>query len=405
MSHRGVAMETSDPKGYYHKELKSIDDLLERDKQREKDGFPRKVKLGRIFRPGKAGKDKIIIVPTVEEEKFYHDIIRYKDNSAVNETTGGSGDGEEGDILGEVPVHQEGEGASGAGEGGGESHEVASSAYDLGKILTEKFSLPNLQDRGKKKTFTRYSYEMTDKNRGFGQFLDKKSTLKRIIRTNQALGRIPDPGNIDSSGFLVDPRDKVYRILSKEKEYEAQALVFFIRDYSASMYGKPTELVTSQHLMIYSWLSYQYEKRVETRFILHDDTAREVPDFYTYYNLSIAGGTRIASAWRLVNEINEKENLARDYNIYVFHGTDGDDFDSEGTESLPELEKIITYASRVGITVISAPHRQPGTSTAEKYVEKSEFLQTRKNFLRMSALSQDADEARVIESIKELIEE
>lgn len=401
-------MGDSNPNSYYHKELKSIDDLLERDRQRKEDGFPRKVKLGRIFRPGKGGKtgkDKIIIVPTVEEEKFYHDVIRFKDGSSESEQTGGSGDGEEGDILGEVPIHGEEGDGSGAGSGDGGEHETATSAYDLGKILTEKFKLPNLQDRGKKKTFTKYRWEMTDKNRGFGQFLDKKATLKKIIRTNRALGRIPDVTKIDSSGFLLDPRDKIYRILSKEKDYEAQALVFFIRDYSASMYGKPTEIVTSQHLMIYSWLSYQYENQVETRFILHDNEAKEVPDFYTYYNLSIAGGTFIAAAYQLVNEIVEKESLARDYNIYIFHGTDGDDLDDEGTDAVKELELMLGYTSRMGITVVRPPSRKPGTSSAERYISKSGLLETRKDKIRMSALGENADEGAVIAGIKELIEE
>jgi hypothetical protein len=398
-------MGDPDQKNYYHKELKSIDDLLARDKQREEDGFPRKIRLGRIFRPGKTGKDNIIIVPTVEEEKFYHDIIRFKNNTAQNEQTGGSGEGEEGEVIGEVPVHGEKEGEGGAGTGSGGDHEVTSSAYDLGKILTEKFKLPNLHDRGKKKTFTKFRYEMTDKNRGFGQFLDKKATLKRIIRTNQALGRIPDVTNINTSGFLVDPRDKVYRILSKEKDYEAQALVFFIRDYSASMYGKPTEIVTSQHLMIFSWLSYQYEKQVETRFILHDNEAKEVPDFYTYYNLSIAGGTFIASAYSLVNEIVAKESLARDYNIYIFHGTDGDDLDDEGTDAVKELNLMLGYASRIGITVVTAPARAAGQTTAEKYIAKSGFLENKKELLRLSALKENSGEGEVIASIKELIEE
>jgi len=403
-----------DMKTYYYQELKSIDELLERDKQREKDGFPRKIKLGRIFRPGKTGKDKIIIVPTIVEEKFYHDSIRFRDRKndrsagtgdGENEETGGSGEGEEGDILGEVPIHQEEKGDGTAGKGSGEGHEVASNAYDLGKILTEKFKLPNLQDRGKKKTFTKYTYEMTDKNRGFGQFLDKKATLKRIIRTNQALGRIPDIQKIDSSRFLVDPRDKVYRILSKEKDYEAQALVFFIRDYSASMYGKPTEIVTSQHLMIYSWLSYQYEKQVETRFILHDDSAREVPDFYTYYNLSIAGGTFIASAYKLVNELVTKGTLARDYNIYIFHGTDGDDLDSSGSEAVKELETMLGYANRVGITVVTSPNRPKGQTTAEKYIDSSGLLEKQHKLLHLSVLKENSDEGQIIESIKELIEE
>lgn len=398
-------MQDPDPKTYYHKQLKSIDDLLERDKQREKDGFPRKIKLGRIFRPGKTGKDKIIIVPSVEEEKFYHDTIRSKDQASENEQTGGSGEGQEGDVLGEIPIHQDGEEAGTAGQGSGEEHETASSAYDLGKILTEKFKLPHLQDRGKKKTFTKFRYEMTDKNRGFGQFLDKKATLKRILRTNQALGRVPDSSNIDSSRFLVDPRDKVYRILSKEKDYEAQALVFFIRDYSASMYGKPTEIVTSQHLMIYSWLSYQYEKQVETRFILHDDKAKEVPDFYTYYNLSIAGGTFIASAYKLVNEIISKESLAKDYNIYVFHGTDGDDLDTGGEEAIKELNTMLGYANRIGITVVTAPYRETGQTSVEKYIGRSGLLEDKKERIRLSSLRESADENEIIASIKELIEE
>ena len=111
-------------------------------------------------------------------------------------------------------------------------------------------------------------------------------------------------------------------------------MVFFLRDYSGSMTGKPTELIVSQHVLIYSWLLYQYEKQVESRFILHDTEATEVADFYTYYNTRVAGGTKVASAFRLVNEIVEKENLVKDYNIYVFHGTDGDDWDTDGKETL-----------------------------------------------------------------------
>ena len=48
--------------------------------------------------------------------------------------------------------------------------------------------------------------------------------------------------------------------------------------------AKPTELIGSQHVLIYSWLLYQYAMQVESRFILHDTEAKEVPDFYTYYN-------------------------------------------------------------------------------------------------------------------------
>jgi uncharacterized sporulation protein YeaH/YhbH (DUF444 family) len=63
---------------------------------------------------------------------------------------------------------------------------MESSAYDLGRMLTEQFELPNLKDKGKKRSLTRYTYDMTDRNRGFGQVLDKKATLREIVETNIA---------------------------------------------------------------------------------------------------------------------------------------------------------------------------------------------------------------------------
>jgi hypothetical protein len=236
--------------------IRSIDELLQRDKQREKDGFPRKINVGRLIKPGKSGKDKIVIVPSTVEEKFLHDTSFKTDE---DQSSGGSGDGEEGEVIGEQPVRapdgQEGEGP-GQGEGG--QHEMESNAYDLGRILTEQFELPNLKDKGKKRSLTRYTYDLTDKHRGFGQLLDKKATLRKIVETNIHLGNLPDTGSIDPARFLISPNDLVYRILSREKDYESQALVFFLRDYSGSMAGKSTALVVAQHVMIYSWLLYQY---------------------------------------------------------------------------------------------------------------------------------------------------
>jgi len=281
---------------------------------------------------------------------------------------------------------------------------MESSAYDLGKILTEKFQLPNLQDKGKKRSLTRYTYDMTDRHKGFGQFLDKKATLRNIVETNIHLGNIPDVADIDPTGFLISPGDRIYRILSREKDYESQAMVFFLRDYSGSMMGKPTELVVSQHVLIYSWLLYQYDRQVESRFILHDTEAKEVKDFYTYYNSKVAGGTKVASAFRLVNKIVEEENLIRDYNIYVFHGTDGDDWDTEGKETIPEMQKMITYASRVGIS-IATQGVGSGSTEVEKYLNKSGLLKEKPKLIRMDVIQKDADEARLIEGIKNLISE
>ena len=383
--------------------IRSIDELLQRDKQREKDGFPRKINVGRLIKPGKGGKDKIVIVPSTVEEKFFHDTSFKTDE---DQSSGGSGDGEEGEVIGEQPVRApDGQDGEGPGQGEGGRHEMESNAYDLGKILTEQFELPNLKDKGKKRSLTRYTYDLTDKHRGFGQLLDKKATLRKIVETNIHLGNLPDVGNIDPTRFLISPSDMIYRILSREKDYESQALVFFLRDYSGSMAGKSTALVVAQHVMIYSWLLYQYAMQVETRFILHDTEAKEVPDFYTYYNSKVAGGTQVSSAYRLVNEIIEGESLARDYNIYIFHGTDGDDWDTDGKESIPELKKMLLSANRVGITIAEHTTTAAHNSEVEKYLKKSALLEDKLDLLRLDVMQEDANEARLIEGIKHLISE
>ncbi|MBT1073834.1 DUF444 family protein [Geobacter grbiciae] len=391
------------PEGSYTTRIRSLDELLERDRLREEDGFPRKIRIGKLIKPGKGKQEKFVVVPTTVEEKFMHD--RAPTPPEEEEPMGGTGDEAEGDILGEQPVRPEqGAGSGTAGHGGGEGHELESSAYDLGRILTERFNLPNLKEKGKKSSLSHYTYDLTDRNRGFGQILEKKQTLRRVIETNIALGNIDDVTNIDTTRLLIDPRDRIFRILSRELEYESQALVFFVRDYSGSMEGKASEVICSQHVLIYSWLLYQFARQVETRFVLHDNDAREVPDFYTYYNLRVAGGTRVAAAYKMVNDIVEQESLAKDYNIYVFHGTDGDDWDTNGEETIPELRRMLTYTNRVGITI--AEHNAYGSRGAtevERYLKGSGLLDEKPEFLRMDVMGEDADETRIIDGIKKLI--
>lgn len=384
--------------------LKTLDELLEHDKQREKDGFPKRIRLGKLVKPVKGKKGQIIVVPTTYEPKFYHD-----NSTTKEEESGGTGNGEEGEVIGEQPVNpQEGEGeGQGAGQGKGGEHDVTSEAFDLGKMLTEKFELPNIKNKGKKPSLTKYKYDLTDKHRGFGQLLDKKATIKRIIETNILLGKIKRNEDFSPDDLVINPQDQVFRIMSKEKDYEAQAIVFFMRDYSGSMHGKPTEVVTSQHLLIYSWLMYQYQNNVETRFIVHDTEAKEVPDFYAYYKYQVAGGTQVYPAFELANNIVEKENLSKDYNIYIFYGTDGDDWEQNGTKMIAALKDMLNYANRVGILVAKNQWSSTNTKTiVERNIQRSGLLNDKKDLIRLDTLrAVDATEDQIIESIKKLVSE
>ncbi len=381
--------------------IRTLEDLIEQDKQREADGFKRRIRFGKLLKPVPGGNNQVIVVPTTTEPKLYH-VDRITEDGEGGET-GGSGEGEEGEVLGEQQAEPEGEGeGTGAGQGGGGEHDVTSEAYDLGKVLTEQFKLPNIKDKGKKKSFNKYTYDLTDRNRGFGQILDKKETLKKIVESNILLGRISEKGEFNTEDFLISPKDHVYRILSKEKDYETQAVVFFVRDYSGSMQGKPAETVSSQHLLIYSWLVYQYQNNVIPRFIVHDTEAKEVPDFITYYRSAVAGGTRCAPAFDLVHRIVEDERLAVDYNIYIFYGTDGDDWDSSGKELTESLGKLFPLVNRIGVTVTKSSQSE---TVVERTIDRSGYLKDKPKQIKMDAfLADEAGESRIIEGIRKLVE-
>lgn len=399
-------MDNHAPGFYYN--IKSLDELLNRDNQREEDGFPKKIKIGKIAKPGKNGQ--VVLVPTTVEEKFYHD-DRYDEEDPWEEEPEGSpgtAEGDEGDIIGERSLYDEDcEGDdNGAGNGPGGDHESGTEAYELGKTLTEKFKLPNLKDKGKKKSITKYVFELNDRNYGDGQVLDKKQTLNKIVKTNIALDRINGTDPVNPQDLIITPKDFVYRVLTKQRDFESQAVVFFVRDYSGSMYGKPTEIVCSQHVMLYSWLMYQYKERVENRYILHDTEAREVPDFLTYYNTHIAGGTTIVSAFELVNQIVEKEDLLRDNNIYIFYGGDGDDWREDDSRFIKEFQHTLSYVNRLGITIVKRKwgFNNSNSTAFEGFLYDNKFLSNKNmDVLKMDVMMDSATDDRIIKGIRKLV--
>ncbi len=387
--------------------LESLDDLLKRDEQREKDGFPKKIRIRKIL----VGAGKVIMVPYVEEEKLIHGEFEPNlddDEGDEGEDQGnvvGSGEGEVGDVIGHMPVSGEGEGEDPQGGEGEGEHGTEVEAYKIGKELSEEFQLPNLRDKGKKVPTDEYVYDLTDRHRGSGQLLDKKATLRSIIKTNAALGR-HDAQNTDTTKLVVGPQDKVYRVLSREKLWKPQAIVFFLRDYSGSMWGEPTRAAVTQHLMIYAWLLVQYEYLVIPRFIVHDTYAKEVSAtryFTRYFRENAGGGTLIASGYKKINEIVEGEGLASDYNIYVFQATDGEDFDNKGQQAIPELEKILGYANRMGVCVLKHPYYGDRPSVFENYIENSNILDLEDLFRIHVMPNQGVTDDDNIEAVKTLI--
>ncbi len=101
---------------------------------------------------------------------------------------GGSGEGEEGEVIGEQPVREEQGGQGGAGQGRAAATRSNPMPMRWAASSQSSSSFPTCETRARRRSFTKYTYDLTDKNRGFGQVLDKKATLRRIIQTNIGLG-------------------------------------------------------------------------------------------------------------------------------------------------------------------------------------------------------------------------
>lgn len=404
--------------------LESMQDLLKRDKERTADGFPSRIKFRRVL----TDQNKVISVPYVEEEQLLHgqfepknivsfgqsqtNLSSFDEQPDIGESPG-HGDGEVGDVIGEIPMPSGGDGdedgdeGDDPGQGAGDEdadHSLEEDAYELGKRLSEKLQLPNLKDKPKKVPTDEYTYDLTDRHKGSGQVLDKKQTLRNIVKTNLVLGRVTRD-DLDTKKMIVGPQDREYRVLSRERVWLAQAVVCFLRDFSGSMWGEPTKALVAQHLMIYAWLLVQYEGRVIPRFFVHDHAAREVTA-KEYFGLGSWGGTLIASGYKKINEVVEGEALESQYNIYVFQGTDGDDGDREGKYALPELEKILRYASRMGVTLFKHPYYVDSDENTifEQYIEGSGILE-RKDVFRLHIMPKyySVTDEMNEEALKELI--
>lgn len=105
--------------------------------------------------------------------------------------------------------------------------------------------------------------------------------------------------------------------------------MIYVMDVSGSMGKEQKEIVRLEAFWIDTWLRANY-KHLETRFIIHDASAREV-DRDTFFRTRESGGTLISSAYRAVDELITAEYPPEEWNLYVFQFSDGDNWSSADT--------------------------------------------------------------------------
>src|SRR5690606_5693533 len=242
-----------------------------------------------------------------------HDIdiptFRYGDNSGV-----GMGEGDEGESVGQP--------GSGKGQGGEQDGkhilEVDVTLDELADILAEELQLPRIKPKGAHRITT-----VKDKYTGIRPV--GPASLRHFKRTyREALKRQVALGDYDPENPVIVPirHDLRYRSWNEVRKPQSNAVIVYMMDVSGSMGGEQKELVRLEAFWIDTWLRRNYEG-VESRYIVHDVRAKEV-DKDTFYSIREDGGTRISSAYAACQELLNRHYNPNDWNIYLFHFSDGD---------------------------------------------------------------------------------
>jgi uncharacterized sporulation protein YeaH/YhbH (DUF444 family) len=125
-----------------------------------------------------------------------------------------------------------------------------------------------------------------------------------------------------------------------------QAVVFFAMDVSSSMRDRDRQLAKTFFFWVVEGLRRQYT-RLELVFVAHTVKAWEFPES-EFFQVRGSGGTVASSAFSLVKEIAAERYDPSRYNIYLFYGSDGENFKDDHDAASAALAEVAAVASFVG---------------------------------------------------------
>ncbi|MCY4444455.1 MAG: DUF444 family protein [Proteobacteria bacterium] len=293
---------------------------------------------------GGGRKQRVSIpLPSIELPRFAYG--QPGENGSGTEEVG-QGKGNVGDELKVAP----GEGDK-PGQGGKpsdkESEKVLEDAItleELAELLGEELELPRIEDKGNKASLhkQRKSYSGIA-SQGPDSLKHFKRTYRTALKRSLASG-IYDP--LKPPVVIPIREDQRYRSFHVQEQPVSQAAIIYMMDVSGSMGEEQKELVRLSGFWLDTWLTSQY-KDLERRFIIHDATAKVV-DEKVFYRTKESGGTLISSAYRKAVEVIDKEFPADEWNIYLFHFSDGDNWSGNDTEEcLHLLESVLLPAANL----------------------------------------------------------
>ncbi len=265
---------------------------------------------------GRQGRNVVSIpIRQIETPTFRHETRKMRGV--------GQGEGAEGDAI----AAGEGDEPGAAGNAPGQhAMEVDVTFEELAAIMAEELELPNIKPRSREVIEADAGRYSSIANTG-------PESLRHFRRTfREALKRQIASGTYNHRQPVIIPikEDRRYRARRTIRRPETNAVILYIMDVSGSMGDEQKDIVRNESFWINTWLKSQY-KGLETRYVVHDAQAREV-DEHTFFHTRESGGTRISSAYQLAAKMIAEEFSPDDWNIYLFHFSDGDNWGGGDTQ-------------------------------------------------------------------------
>ena len=280
---------------------------------------------------------RMVKVPirSLDEYKFRFD---YRKKKHI-----GTGDGKTkvGDVIG-----REGQPGQGPGKGPGAGDQPGQDYYEadvdideIAALIFEDLHLPYLEDKAKHAVQSKTTKFTEIRRSGILSNLDKRrSILENIKRMARETG--------DARLGRFKKEDLRYKTWEEQIKYESNAVVMAMMDVSGSMGEFKKYIARSFYFWMVRFLKTKYDN-VKIVFISHHTEAREVSE-EQFFTQGESGGTVVSSAYRLALDIIKERYPARDWNIYPFHFSDGDNYYSDNDEAVRLADELIKTCNLFG---------------------------------------------------------
>jgi len=286
-------------------------------------------------------RDRIIKVPIrgIKEYRF----IYGSEAPGVGE---GDGSASPGQVVGRKKGDQVGPGDRAGDQPGIDYYETEVTLEELIEIMFEDLQLPDLE----RKRLRELPVMRATKRKGYRQVgirvrLDKRRTVLAKVRRRIATRR-PRPGDGHEGRFPFHEDDLTYRHVVSDVKEESNAVVLCIMDTSGSMDRLKKYLARSFFFLLYQFIRTKY-RNVELVFVAHHTEAREVTE-EEFFHKGESGGTFISSGYQKALDIIAERYHPSLWNVYAFHCSDGDNWDSDNATALRAAEDLCGICNLFG---------------------------------------------------------